>query len=319
MKRTHKLGLASFLKWAFALLSILLALPIISAVMSIGTKLHQWQAWAEWAFYGSIALVLGGIFIKLVWPVFLKPSWPASMESCKASQLKEVAQRQISRGPITEPGHALFQSEQSCLKALEDLQDEHALRQGLMKLKDTREKLIRACIQRHAVQAGAATAISRNDLLDALMMLTLSARLVRDIVEISGLRPSLRQTLGLYAKVARASFYAYYLDDLSDQAVTGLSSMLGGSLEGVPIVGGLAKATSNGLFNALIITRIGFIAEQLVWGHEPSLKQLGKRSLIFAKDSTADLIKALNSSLMGAGSSALSGLTRIFRSKKETP
>ncbi len=276
------------IKWGFAAATILLALPIIASIMSIGSSLRSWRVEAEWTFYGLILLVLLILLIKFLLPVLLHPAWPARLDACNEEQLRQVAKRQIARGVLHERNAA---AEQAALALLQDAPDEGSLRLALAELRRCREPHLRRVIRNHAVQAGLATAISRNDLLDFFMILALCGKLVREITDSSGLRPSYRQMISLYAKLLRASYYAYYLDSATDTAVSTVGSMVGGALESVPLIGHTSKMAANGFFNAIIVTRIGFIAEELVWGNTEhlSIKELAKRSIKFATDTAGDM------------------------------
>ncbi len=280
------------IKWAISLLSLLLILPIISSVLNIGGALARWIPGSEWVFYGILLLILALILLKLIWPVLWQPAWPARLENCNLIQLRALARQQHKRGPLNHPDSHDIQRELAALQQLSHAASERALRAAFSELRRSREGLTRSTIRQHALQAGLATAISRNQLLDFFMILALSAKLVKEVTLISGLRPSARQTLSLYLSLMRASYYAYYLDSISDYAFSSIGRMASGAIESLPIIGQTSAMVANGMVNAVLVTRLGLIAEELVWGsedHKLGLRKLTSKCLRLAAQSTGDL------------------------------
>lgn len=298
--RGNRKGLPSplhFIKWMMLLLTFLLGLPVISSILNIANYIRGIDPRLEWCLYGGILIFLALLFFKLIYPVLRHSSLPASLAQCKEAQLDAVIHNQIQRGSLYEQEDMLdYLKEKEYLHELSLCSSESEKRSALEGLKISREKLIRRSIRQHGIRVGISTAISRNQLIDGLMMLSFSANLIKEIAEIYGLRPSNKQLIALYLKVLRGSYYAYYAENLSGHAVNGVMSLTGQAFEGIPGINAFAKAATDGLFNSMMVMRIGFITDQVVWGHEPSLKDIGRQSVKFAQDSAKDFKKALKDS-----------------------
>jgi putative membrane protein len=117
------------------------------------------------------------------------------------------------------------------------------------------DRQVERLIYSEAVNVGVATAISPNGTLDAYLMLWRSTNLIAQIAAIHYGRPGLFGTLAVCRDVAAATAVAGSIQSVSDSLGNIAMHSIGGA------TGMLAGPVSEGITNALVLTRIGYLAE----------------------------------------------------------
>lgn len=124
-----------------------------------------------------------------------------------------------------------------------------------------------ARIRRAATAVFTTTAVSQNGRLDSLLVLAVQTRLVWEVAQVYGQRPSLREMVTLYGNVAGTALVASALDDVdvSEHVQAMLASGgLAGAFTAVPGVGKAASLVTNsildGAANAFLTLRVGVVA-----------------------------------------------------------
>jgi Domain of unknown function (DUF697) len=193
------------------------------------------------------------------------------------------------------------------------------------------------------------TAISQNGSLDALFVLLVQSRMIRQIAQVYYQRPTLRDLAYLYGNIASTALMASQLDDvdLSEQVQPVLSAVLGSVAGAVP---GLQAASSlfvnsivTGTANAFLTLRVGIMAKRycgaLVLPEKRALRRLavtqaaqmlgaiardgakrvGNAFWEASKSRAGDAARGLGESIMQAVSSLAGRLGRVAHDPAGSP
>jgi hypothetical protein len=117
------------------------------------------------------------------------------------------------------------------------------------------EKRVEETIYSEAINVGVATAISPNGTLDAYVMLWRATKLVSRIAELHYGRPGLLGTGAVIRDVAIATAAAGYIQKVTDSLGHVALHSIGG------FTGVVAGPAVEGVTNALVLTRIGYLAQ----------------------------------------------------------
>jgi hypothetical protein len=115
-------------------------------------------------------------------------------------------------------------------------------------------------IHEHALLVFVSTAISQNGRLDAVAVLVTNFRLVKDLVNHFGYRPPLPTLINIYAQIFMVALVADEVDDidvanlLEESAPTLFTLLPGTSI--------IINSALNGVVNAILTLRIGFVAKK---------------------------------------------------------
>lgn len=121
-----------------------------------------------------------------------------------------------------------------------------------------RMKLIDGSIREKAMSVLLITALSQNGKFDFLTALIINIKLIHQIVDLSGFRPSYGQLYRLYFEVIVASFITDFSENFLDEI--DFSAILGSV--NVPVI--LIKSAVDGSLSALMTMRIGYVTKAYI-------------------------------------------------------
>jgi len=127
-----------------------------------------------------------------------------------------------------------------------------------------------AIIRRQATTVFVTTAVSQNGSLDSLFVFVNAFKLVWQVTMLYHQRPSIRDLVKLYTNIFATVLLSRQIDDLdliAEQLEPAMTTLFGGSVSTlVPgtsyVVSFVADSIFEGSLNALLMLRIGFIAQQ---------------------------------------------------------
>ena len=164
-------------------------------------------------------------------------------------------------------------------------------------------------IRKHANSIFLSTSISQNGSLDAIMVMVTLVKMVWQLGQVYGTRPSLKSLGKLYLQVASLVFMARSLED-SDLIPAQLEPMIAGlvgesmasAIPGmVPMSNLIISSVMEGAINAFLTLRVGFIAQAYLGMERPKPKNVIQRQAslqavkelgIIIKDSGKSVVKA---------------------------
>ena len=169
--------------WIFLGISAVffLVMIIISAVLDLGEKLRNVHPYVEYAFYGVSAILFIILFIRPLFLIIFAPSFSldelfSEEENAKKnySMYKKVAKNLLEEDLL---------SNEEKQKISDSLNDVLELKKTLSNVFDeTIKKELNKMIISHAETVFLSTAISQNDKLDAIAVITINQKLFKNLI-----------------------------------------------------------------------------------------------------------------------------------------
>lgn len=176
-------------------------------------------------------------------------------------------------------------------------------------------------IRRHANSIFLSTTISQNGSLDAIMVLVTLVKLVWQLGQVYGTRPSLKSLGKLYLQVASLVFMARSLED-SDLIPAQLEPMIAGlvgesmasAIPGmVPMSNLIISSVMEGAINAFLTLRVGFIAQAYLGMERPKPKN------VIQRQASLQAVKELGLIIKDSGKSVVKAfMDRVKRTARDT-
>ena len=281
---------------------IFLTISFIGNVLIIGTKLGTFHYAIEWIFYGGlITLFLWLISVPLL-SVLTAPMMTLEdiTDETDSKKIIKIA-NQLIKSKVLEPAANAEEKQSSdsnapenedeWLKDLFTIGNEEKLKKAvsnndeLDKLKRLTLKKMKGAvgygsnlrgplsmaitlqktsatkvIREHAALVFVSTAISQNGRLDAITVLVTNFRLVKSLVHHFAYRPPLPTLVKVYCQIFMAALIADAIDDIDVENLFGQS--IASVLSAVPGGSIMAISVLDGIFNAMLTLRVGFVTRQ---------------------------------------------------------
>ena len=124
---------------------------------------------------------------------------------------------------------------------------------------DTRFSIANEKTRKVAKHAFAATAISQNSTFDALSILFLNCKLVHQIIQTTGFRPKIHQTINIYVNVITSAFFSHLTQEGAEKSAAMVISQFTKKLKAIPYGEIIVGSTIDGVVNALLTLRVGYL------------------------------------------------------------
>ncbi|MDY0317179.1 MAG: DUF697 domain-containing protein [Candidatus Izemoplasmatales bacterium] len=257
-----------------------LVMIIISAVLDLGEKLRNIHPYVEYAFYGVSAILFIILFIRPLFMIIFAPSFSldelfSEEENAKKnySMYKKVAKNLMEEDII---------SDEEKQKITDSLDDVLELKKTLSNVFDeTIKKELNKMIISHAETVFLSTAISQNGKLDAIAVITINLKLIKNLVLKCGFRPSYYSLGKLSVNVLSTAIIAESLEDMNFSELfpsTGVNA-----LAEIPLLKTITGSFAQGVGNALLSLRVGIIARNYLFMNIKGLKKNEVRKLAFGE------------------------------------
>ncbi|MCK4551990.1 MAG: DUF697 domain-containing protein [Tenericutes bacterium] len=250
-----------------------LVLIVLSSVLQLGEKLRQIHVYVEYTFYGVSGILFIILFIRPLFLVVFSPTF--SMDSLFSeeenanknySMYKKVTRNLLEEEFIEDESKALLTNALS--KPLE-------LKTELSKVFDSSiKKELNKIIVSHAESIFMTTAISQNGRLDAIAVLTINLRLIKELVIKCGFRPTYPALGRLSFNIFTSAIIAESLEDMKFSELFPQSSI--NALGEIPLLKAVTGSLAQGSGNALLSLRVGIICRNYLF---MNLKGLTKREI----------------------------------------
>lgn len=243
---------------------ILFILILLSSVLDVGDRLSSFTISQipvfEYAFYILVillvyVLILRPIHIILFSPTFSIETTLEQSEKKNHRLYKRVAYRLLRNEDL---------SEESRINLENVLSDHDALKETLNHVfNHDIKKIINRRIKKNAKTVMVSTAISQNGRLDFFTVVAVNLKMIKEIVEICGFRPSFRKLAKLTINVFSTALIAEGLEDIDLSEV--LPSQTLTTLSELPLVKPLMSSMTQGISNALLTLRVGIVTRKYLF------------------------------------------------------
>lgn len=270
---------------------IIILMIVASSILTLGEHLRNIHPYVEYAFYVLSAILVYFLIINPIRIIIFAPTFSVvtvlEKNSAKTQRTyKKVAKNLISTELITD-------EDMEKLKLA--MKDCGALRVEINEIFDnTIKKEINKIIMKNAKTVLISTAISQNGRLDMLTVLGTNLKMIKEIVQTCGFRPSYAKLGKLSINVLSTSLIAEGLEGLDFNDI--FPNTTTNFLNEIPLVKPIVSSVVQGISNALLTIRIGIVTRRYLFTEYNEIsKDLIRKQAI--KESVVLLPAVIKSSL----------------------
>ncbi len=255
-------------------------LIIVSSVLDLGVRLRNIHQYVEYAFYGVSAILFIILIVRPIFLVIFSPTF--SMDSLfdeeENARRNYAMYRRVSRNLLKED--YLSQEEKDAIS--QSLSSPVKLKETLSGIFDkTIKKELNKVIVSHAETVFLTTAISQNGRLDALAVVTINLKAIKELVMKCGFRPSYAALGRLSFNIMTSAIIAEGLEDMKFSELIPQSSIT--ALGEIPILKTVTGSLAQGAGNALLSLRVGIICRNYLFMNLKGLTKKDIKRMAFAE------------------------------------
>lgn len=300
--------------WILIGIGVLLVFLFIfmSNVIDVGEKLRQIHVYVEYAFYGLSALLMYFLILNPLRVILFAPTFSVESivdEDKNYKIYKKAAKVLLENDELTDDDRVLIKSA---------LGNKTKLREALKSVfEGTIQHKINETIVENAKAALVSTAISQNGNLDQISVIVINLRLIKEIVRLSGFRPSYANLGKLSVNVLVTSVIAEGLEDLDLNEL--LPTKLTETLTDLPFVKTLSSSVIQGVSNGLLTARVGIVTSKYLFSDNKLLTRKEIRRMAY-KESFKLMPRIITEGLSIFPKSVVNIMSKPFKkkSKKQT-
>lgn len=244
---------------AIALVLVLIAVILVTALTTFSLKIYEINQYAGYAAIGVSVLVFILGYIVPICAIRKMPQFKTVVRRTNVRAVKkynqdirhQIADRMIDIDSKID-GISIYHPDH-CYKlaVARHKNDEKMLLDTLVDIynKDVK-KACNKLITETSLKIAGLTALSESDVIDTALVTTLELNLVKKIIYLYGFRPNERRLLQAYKSIFVNSLVAYSVSAATPGIVSKITTDL-------PIVGKLVGSAAQGVINAMFATKIG--------------------------------------------------------------
>lgn len=257
-----------------------LVMIVLSAVLNLGDKIAGVHEYLAYAFYGLSGLLFIILFVRPLFLVLFSPSFSINhlFDEEQNARKNHHMYRKVSKNLLKED----YIKEEEKVMIRESLTDSVALKNALSHTFDkTIKKELNKLIVEHAETVYLSTAISQNGKLDAVAVITINFRLIKNLVRKCGFRPSYVSLSKLSLNILGTALIAENLEDMNFSELFPNSTIK--ALQEVPLLKTVTGSFAQGVGNALLSLRVGIICRNYLFMDLKGLSKNDIRKIAFAE------------------------------------
>lgn len=246
--------------WYFIGIGVILIfmLMLISDILNVGDRLYTLHPYVSYAFYGLAVILVYVLFLRPLQIIFVAKTFniQTSLDEGKNKKIiKQSAKRLLSSDFLSAEEKVSLKTSMTSMPEL--IEEMRKLYQGPVK----REMM--AVVRHHAKTVMISTAISQNGRLDFMTVVFVNLKMIRELVTLSGFRPSLPALSKLAVNVMSTALIAEGLENLNLNDVLPTSTL--NSISEVPFIKPILSSTTQGISNALLTLRVGIVTREFLF------------------------------------------------------
>jgi hypothetical protein len=287
---------------------IMIFFILLSNVLEVGEKLRNIHEYLEYSFYLLSVVLLYFLIINPIRVIVLAPTFTVdamlSDEVKKHKVYKDAARVLIKSDSIEEEDKDLLK------RTISNQQD---LRDSLQTVFNTTiKKNINKAIVSNSKSVLITTALSQNGNLDMLSVLTINLKMIKEIVELSGFRPSYPYLAKLSINVMITSLIAEGIEDvdISEYMPTKISE----TMTDIPFLKTISSSIIGGIANSMLTCRVGVVTQKYLYNDNKLLNKKEIRRMAY-KDSLKMMPQIITEGLAIFPKGVASILARPFKKK----
>ncbi len=257
-----------------------MVLIIVSSVLDLGEKLSRINVYLEYTFYGVSLILFVLLFVRPIVLIVFSPSFSLDELFTEEQNARKNYNlyKKVARNLLGED----FLPEEDKTAIKESMHDAFLLKGSLAKVFDEKiKKELNKMIIEHAETVYLSTAISQNGRLDAIAVLTINLKLIKNLVLKCGFRPSYYSLGKLSVNVLSTAIIAENLEEMNFSEIFPSSGV--NALSEIPLLKTVTGSFAQGMGNALLSLRVGIICRNYLFMNIKGLKKNEIRKLAFGE------------------------------------
>lgn len=241
---------------------ILFLLMLLSSVLDVGERLRNISKYLEYGFYALTIILVYALILRPVQIIAFSPTFSiqTTLDDEKTSYKNYRLYKRVVRRLLDE-AYLPDEEKQNLLATINDrvlLQENlnHAFNKYV-------KKEINKRIKKHAKTVMISTAISQNGRLDFFTVIVVNLRMIKELVQMCGFRPSYKNLSKLTVNVFTTALIAEGLENLDINDVLPQSTM--NTLGEIPLIKPILSSFTQGMSNALLTLRIGIVTRKYLF------------------------------------------------------
>lgn len=239
---------------------IIFLLILISSVISVGERLRNINGYVELSFYFLTAVLLYLLILNPILVILFAPA--ISIENILENDTKKNRKiyKRIAKNILS--SNMLDEIDKNKLKHA--INRKETLNDELTRVYNkTIKKKLDKIVMRNAKTVMISTAISQNGRLDLFTVLAINLKMIKELVNKCGFRPSLSKLGKLSLNVLTTSLIAEGLENINLEDI--LPSQTTSFLNEIPFMKSITSSIVQGTSNALLTIRIGIITRKFLF------------------------------------------------------
>lgn len=255
---------------------IIIMLMIIGNVITIGDKLAKIHKWVAIGFYILAGLLVYFLLLNPLRVILFSPTFQVPTVLDENNRKVKKIYVKVSKNLLASKNI----SEQSIKNLQFGLKNKKDLHLELNKVYNNDvKKEINKIILNNAKTVMISTAISQNGKLDMFTVLAVNLKMIKEIVERCGFRPSYKNLGKLSVNVLATALISEGLENLDLNELFPSSTM--NFLSEIPFLKTIASSLIQGISNAFLTLRIGVITRKYLFSESPIKSKAKIRSDAF--------------------------------------
>ena len=254
---------------------LIIFLIILSSVLNVGERLRNISVYLEIGFYILAFLLVWFLILNPIRIILFAPTYSIVTTLDKPNRktvkvYKKWAKAIVKYNELPEKDLLILE---------EGIKDKNKLKDTLNSVLETSvKKEINKIILKNAKTAFISTAISQNGKLDMLTVLSVNIKMIKEIVQRAGFRPSYPKLAKLSIRVLSTALIAENLEGLTFTDL--FPNSTANYLAELPLIKPLANSIVNGLANALLTLRVGIVTRKYLFSEAKTTKDEIKKQSI---------------------------------------
>ena len=255
--------------------SLLFFFILLSNIINVGERLRNIHEYVEYGFYVLAAVLVYVLVINPVRVITLAPTFSIDAllddDKKRFKIYKNAARVLLSNDNITEEDKA------NLTKAMNDKTE---LKNALTVVFDTtiKEEINKLIIKNSKVVL-VSTALSQNGNLDMLSVVGVNLKMIKEIVQISGFRPTYPNLAKLSVNVLATSLIAEGIEDIEISEL--LPNKISEALTDLPFIKTISSSILGGIANGMLTCRVGVVTRKYLFNDNKLLSKSQIRKMAY--------------------------------------
>ncbi|AIO19316.1 hypothetical protein KQ51_01440 [Candidatus Izimaplasma bacterium HR1] len=283
---------------------------LVSNILEVGERLRGVHEYIEYGFYGLSAILVYFLVLNPLRIIAFSPTFTVdamlSDDNKRHKIYKDAAKVLISNENITDEDKDLLKG---------SINNSKELKTSLQTVFTTSIRTnINEVIVRNSKSVLVTTALSQNGNLDMLSTLIIQIKMIKEIVELSGFRPSYPYLAKLSVNVLVTSLIAEGIEEIDFTEY--MPTKLGETLTDMPFIKTISSSIIGGISNSMLTCRVGVITQKYLYNDNKLLNRKDIRRMAY-KDTFKLMPKIITEGLTVFPKGVASIFARPFKKRNK--